>query len=621
MLRLVSVARPRWERRRRVVKVVIVLACVLLVVGAGTVIIALISGASLKETKRDLAIAAPIVVIVAGLAGIGSKLRSTLQSQGAKRDRSRLVHAQLVDSDRLVDRSGEMVELIQALARSREVNCWGQKGAGKSFLLKHFADVINGYRAENSGHPKARKVSAALYFDVADTVGFAEIEARVCREVLGKENGTWNDFIAYVTKKFPRRRILLILDNANTPSLWPAVGRAAYDYLAQRPGDCLILGSVSKVTLVNITPEPVLVSGLNLASTEELIANRGFVLDREELKKLHAQFNGLPYYTGLFAAIEGGAPGTRATAELETAVDIELIPTLGPQTRRLLAYASLFAVVARQISIDDLEQCPLVNLDAQLEADEGLLTPLADRRRQFGIHDVLRDAVLRTVDPEVSEAALHLFQRARRQGRQVNAALFAMFADPDAIGADAFDAALEPVIRKAVDSRDYSVLESLHGRAKQSSRMQEFITEDQNRHELFCWGHATQLAGLGQYAQAEAELLSTGLLSAARRQVDRGSELDPDMRFLLADITHLQNRYDDAAQMFEELGRWAWETGNKKASRPLCLGSRTRTPTSGEGSRRRSRPLRAGRGVWQPRGRTVFPGLLDHRRDWHQGVS
>ena len=81
----------------------------------------------------------------------------------------------------------------------------------------------------------------------------------------------------------------------------------------------------------------------------------------EEVETLHTQFKGLPYYTGLFA-IFGGAPGSEEIADLEAALDTDLIPKLDEPTRLLLAYGALFAMVSRQISMDDLEHCSLPNL-------------------------------------------------------------------------------------------------------------------------------------------------------------------------------------------------------------------------------------------------------------------
>lgn len=553
-----TVQRSKWERRRRVSAIVLSAVCAAVLIGVCIIVYGFISGASADEVRGVLAIAAPSAALVGALVGIVARVPALLRRLLRRQDRAGLVRPKLIHTDYLVDRTKEVSELTASLANSGEINCWGAKGAGKSFLLKHLSDVVNGYRLPNPDHPSVTGIDAAIYFDLAEAVGAAGIERDLPRQIMKQENATWDDFVRHVAERFPRQRVLLILDNANTPALWPAVGGAAYSYRASRPEDLLIFGSVQKVALNNFTPTRVPISGLDLHSTSELIANKGVEMGSEEVESLHRQFNGLPYYTGLFAVYGGGASGSGGAAELETVLDTDLIPTLGLPTRSLLAYGALLALVSRQISIEDLEHCSLPNLDLQLQADEGLLTPLADHGRQFGMHDVLRDSVLRVVEPEVGDAATHLFQVARSEGRLVEAALFAMFADPDEVGASVFDAVLGRVIRSAVESRDYAVLENLHDRSRQSTRMRRFIAEDQERHELFCWGRAAQLAGLGQYGEAEDELLSFGVGDRAQSSwADTSSNLDPQIRFLLADIAHLQNRYDDAAQMFLELGDWA----------------------------------------------------------------
>jgi len=554
----VTVQRSKWERRQRVIAIVLSAACAAALIGICIVAYGFISGASAGEIRGVLAIAAPSAAIIGALVGIAAKVPAILRRLSRRQDRAGMVRPKLIHNDHLVDRTGEIIELTTLLADSGVVNCWGAKGAGKSFLLKHFSDVVNGYRRSNPGHPSATGIDAAIYFDLAEAVGAAAIERDLPRQVMNNEKATWDDFVRHVSKRFRRQRVLLILDNANTPGLWSAVGEAAYSYRAGRPEDLLIFGSVKKIALNNFALNRVPISGLDAQFTGDLIANKGVEMSPEEVESLHRQFNGLPYYTGLFAVYGGGGPDSGDAAELETALDTDLIPTLGSPTRSLLAYGALLALVSRQISIEDLEHCSLPNLDVQLQADEGLLTPLADHGRLFGMHDVLRDSVLRVVDPEVGDAASHLFQVARSEGRLVEAALFAMFADPAEVGASAFDAVLGQVIRDAVDSRDYAVLENLHSRSRQSTRMRRFIAEDRERHGLFCWSRAAQLAGLGRYGEAENELLSAGVGGQTRAHPDGASlSLDPQIRFLLADIAHLQNRYDDAERMFSELGDWA----------------------------------------------------------------
>ena len=54
----------------------------------------------------------------------------------------------------------------------------------------------------------------------------------------------------------------------------------------------------------------------------------------------------------------------------------------------------------------------------------------------------------------------------------------------------------------------------------------------------------------------------------------RSPALAPNIRFLLADIAHLQNRYDDAAEMFLELGEWADSVGNHPKLHARCTWGR-----------------------------------------------
>jgi tetratricopeptide (TPR) repeat protein len=567
-------SRSRWQRRQRTVVIVVSLACGLLAICTGVAIYALVSGASEKEVRGVLTIAAPVVAIVSGSIGIVGKVPPFLRRWLERRDRSRMVHPQLVHNDLLVDRAKEVGEVTEALADVGLVNCWGTKGAGKSYLLKHFSDVVNGYRDAGPAYPSRGDVGAALYFDLAEAVGFRGIETEVCRQVLGEQDGTWEQFVRYVGEKFPRERVLLILDNANTPALWPAVGGAAYRYRTERPGDMVVFGSVRRIALSNFQPKPrpVAISGLTLPFTRKLVAAKGVTMSPEEVESLHTQFKGLPYYTGLFAIFGGVAPDSDETADLEAALDTDLIPRFDEATRRLLAYGALFAMVSRQISTEDLEHCSLPNLDLHLSANEGLLTPLADQGRLFGMHDVLRDSVLRSVDPEVCDAATHLFGVACRRGHLVEAAHFAMFADSSRIAEGGFDSVLGRVIRDAVESRDYAVLDNLHTRSMQVARTREFIVADRDRHQLFCWGRATLLAGLGKYQQAEDELLATE--PEGHAQVAVNGALAPNIRFLLADIAHLQNRYDDAAEMFSELGEWAVSVGKDPALHARCTWGR-----------------------------------------------
>lgn len=556
------------NRGRRAARIALGIAGVCLVAFLVVAVLKLMQATASAQTAQRLSIA---LVVSGSLSAAAALTATALAVWKAYSERQQLIDLQapnLMKHDRLINRSGEMEELIRRIDEPNVVNCHGPRGAGKSFLLEHLADVINGHRRPADGHRRPKRAKVALYFDLADAAGFAEVQAQVCQAALGQPDATWASFIGSIKKRFKGRRVLLILDNVNSPGLWRPLGEAAYRYLASRPHDRLVLGSIDPVTLSNLDIEHMPVSGLNLEATGELIAARGVEISRRELGELHSGCNGLPLYVRLLAAYGGEADSRLGTA----VVDEQLVPELPPTARRLLSYASLIALMSRRIPYNELERCLLMNLDGELEIVERrtLMTPIPDDSRRFKIHDVVRDTALRVLEPEVSEASLHLFNRACEKSQAEHAALYGMFADPAEVGTRRFHEVLEQVIPTAVKARNYALLGNLHSRAQEHGRILEFIAADQRRTDLFCFARASELAGLGCYKEAEDELLSSSIVRMRWQSDTEASDLKAELRFLQADVAHLLNRYDEAAQMFHELGEWSANTG-RPGLRARCV--------------------------------------------------
>lgn len=533
-----------------------------LVVFLAFVAVRLMQAAPSRATDQRLTIAQVVFAALSAGAALMATALTFAQAHAHGRRLFDLLTPRLLKDERLINRSDEMRDLVERIDACRAVGFHGPHGAGKSFLLGHLADVVNGHRPPAPGQPKPRRVAAALYFDLADAAGFAGVQAQICRAALGDAEATWDDFMRSVKRSFKRRRVLLILDNVNSPGLWRQLGEAAYQYVASRPNDRIVFGSIDPVTLGNLDVEHVRMVGLDLAATKELVATRGVQMSCEELVDLHGECNGLPLYVRLLTVYGDGGRSGHGTA----VIDEQLIPELPPDARQLLSYASLMALIERRISVGELQRCPLADLEDQLEITENrtLITWIPDDDgRHFKLHDIVRDKALRALDPEVSEAALFLLERACERGRLEHAALYAMFADPEAIGATRFDELLEQVIRTAVKARNYALLGNLHARAHEHTRILRFLSADQGRSDLFCYARASELAGLGRYTDAEEEVLSSSVVRTRWQRGSHGTDLQADLRFLQADVAHLLNRYDEAAQMFEELGDWA-----AAASRP-----------------------------------------------------
>ena len=464
-------------------------------------------------TERHLLTASELAAIIGALTGAAALLLARWPRSGVSERRPNLISRHLLPDEELVDRVDDMQGLVEQIDRAHVVNCYGQRGSGKSFLLGHLTDVVNGYRARGSGRAP-RRVTAALYFDLADATGFQEVQGQLLLATLGRRDGAWADFIGYVEQEFADRPILLILDNMNAPGLWPALGKAAYEYRARRPSDKLVLGSIEPVALINLEVRHVELRGLDATATEQLVVARGGQLSAVEVEELHAEYSGLPLYTCLMAARSADSSTGPSIREVENVLDPQFLRDLPPETRRLLSYSSLMALVSRQVTVARLEACPLADIELELESAcrLSLMTRLPEGAgRALKIHDIVRDAVLHALAPEVDEAASFLFERALCNGERVDAALFAIFAEPERTGAKQFDEVLGPVIHSAVISRNHALLTSVHERASQSRRMREFIARDRDRADLFAYGRASELAGLGKYVAAEEASVASSI--------------------------------------------------------------------------------------------------------------
>ncbi len=548
-------------------RVALLIAAACLAVVLGIAIARLMAAAPSDAAKQHLAVAQAIAGALSAIAAVSGALLARSQAPSRGKRLSDMLTPQLLDEERLINRTTELRDLVARIDDSRAVGCHGPRGAGKSFLLEHLTDVINGHRPLSPGQPRPSRVAAALYFDLADAVGFAEAQAQICGAALGDRTGTWEDFAFSVQSEFKRRRVVLILDNVNSEGMWRQLGQAAHRYCAVRRTDRILFGSIDQVVLSNLDVAQVPVLGLDLDATEELVATRGVTLSHEDLVALHSDWRGLPFYVRLFTAQDGRL----APAALS---DQRIIPEISEETRRLLAHMSLVALVARRISVGDLRGCAVANLEEQLgelAVRRALVSPIPEgRERRFKIHDIVRDTALRELGSDVENAALALFQRAYGHGDLEHAALFAMFADPDQIETAQLDDLLEQVIRTAIKAKNYTLIGTLYTRASENAGVLQFIAEDESRADLFCFARASQLAGLGRCEEAEEEMLASSVVRRRWRRDTEGSDLQGNLRFMQADLAHLLNRYDESARMFEELGEWA-ATTDRTGLQALCV--------------------------------------------------
>jgi tetratricopeptide (TPR) repeat protein/cytochrome c553 len=515
-----------------------------------------------------------IVAVLGGLAAIttvASNVLVLLTAKDARPASSDLVVANLRTDAHFVDRDDEVKALARLLAEHACVSCHGSQGTGKSYLLQYFADVVNGHRRARSGHPETPEIAAAVYFDLADAAGWDQFVAQVCRMTLGDEVYSWQRFVNAMQEVFGDQQVLLILDNLNSQGLWPSIGKAAYAYLVARPDDRLVIGSIDPIAFDNLSPAQLEVVAFGTPAVQEFATARGIKMDLSAALELHQKTLGLPLFLKFILSQPGDLPGNRL-AVTNMMEDVLQAEPMRP-ARRALGFIALLALVERRILTSELRRLPIADVEAQLQrAESRSLVAIASREgsQAIQVHDIVRDNTLRVLADDVSEAARVLFELALDKEREVEACIFGLFADPSAIGEERLEHLLRAVTLGAVSTRNYALLETIHSRIVTSERMIAFVHAEADRRDLFSYGWASALAGLGQYREAEDELLASSVIGVRPGALDNLTDLQVELYYLLADVTHLQNRYDEAAAMFRDLAALSVARGDPRRE-SLCL--------------------------------------------------
>lgn len=548
------ISRRPWFPIAVVASVVVVIASILII----------LTRSSADETAVPvwLSILWAILGLSWAATGIASNFE-TIRSAG-QRDlkRHELLAPVLVEGESFVDRYGQLEQLTQSLMKSKCVNCHGQRGAGKSHMLGYLADIVNGNLTEQDGRIFPGEYEAALYFDLADAAGFDKFVESACRTTFpGAES--WHEFISRVESRFAGKRILLILDNVNLSSLWPAVGKASYEYIARRGEDSVILGSVDPVMFHNLSPAYVPIPTFDLAATAELARSQSSEVSDARVKDLFASSGGIPMFLRLILANEALPDVTTSELAIAQFLDAKVVPELDAETRDVVARLAVLSHTTRRTEIRQLQTPQVQNLDRclRLAQARSLLTVTGNgQRRLVRMHDLVRDSLIQLLPNETKSQSNNLTQSLYSEGDFVAASIAALFGDPHHSTVD-MATLFASVIETAVETRNYPYLETLWRGASTNPAVSQYFDDGGQRQALLAFARASQLAGSGQYAESESEILYLGkILNTPGLLSD---DLAFELKFLLADVAHLQNRYTEALDTFGELRQDAIEVNHQ----------------------------------------------------------
>lgn len=494
-----------------------------------------------------LSVAWALLGVIWAATGAANNITELRKRRPRNNARELLLRRVIRHDDSFVDRVEELRDMSTALVNARCINCHGYRGTGKSHLLGYLADVINEHRPQEAAHPVPVGFDAAIYFDMADAAGFDQFVQDHCTAAFTQAT-SWLQFVSLVDDEFGNERVLLVLDNVNLKGLWPSVGRAAYTFLTQRQSDAVVLGSVDPMQLYNLAPTHIPVDPFGHEAVRALVETSRSHVTQGEVDSLYDETGGLAVFLHLILANQP-VPHRNEEA-LEHFLTDQVFPELSPDAVRLLAAIAVLAHIRRIIMVQDLRVYPVGHFRSALNelTVRSLVTaPVVEASGGIRMHDTVRDAAIGALSNQVRDAAQIAVDEFASCDRVNDAAIVSLHCDPDTTELD-ISLILRTAIDAAVSSRNYALLHTVANGYATNDALMRYMRRDPRGRELMAYAQAAALTGEGRYQAAEAVLLEVGMPSPGWDDTFLFN-----FRYLLADLTHLQNRYDEAFEMFHDL--------------------------------------------------------------------
>jgi tetratricopeptide (TPR) repeat protein len=528
---------------------------------AGIVLIAL--AAWRDHTLPGFTIAIAVVGLIGTVVAIINGLLSIRSARfPSRRPRAALLEPRLTHADSFVDRGPETDILVDAIESHSVTNLHGRKGSGKSHFLAFVSDVANGHRKPGANRSALRRLTdyQVLYFDLSDAMGFDDIVKRLFLANFPDQPASWEQLTHIVGTSFGQRPVILILDNVNSEGISTSLGRAIYYYLAHRPSDRVVLGSIRPISFVNLDVHRLPFDGFNQAAITEFASASNVQLSSDQLEAIRASSDGLPIFLRLlFAHWDHGAKIPPGTANgIRVLLREAIAPRLIEDARQLLVGIALLSILNAEVIGDDLRRLPISGLEEALEELRAYSLINVRHRaatRVVKLHDLVRDAVIEVLDAAVGPMARDLAVAAEKRGADREAALLWLFAAPNGLDAEATRERVISAILVAVDAKDYPFLSSVALIAATRAEVKKIGLGHVRLSDALIFAEASAFTGVGKYEEALISLEGLSAATARKLQAADGefSLLEFELAYLQANLLHLQNRYDEALDAFGAL--------------------------------------------------------------------
>lgn len=512
-------------------------------------------GSFLQERHYLFSITWAVVGAIWALLGIISLLKQNDSSRTAPRLHKRA----LVDISRFVNRVDDLNALIVLASKHTLISVFGQKGVGKSELLKVFCDLLNVRKKDRIHFPvqfpnqdEDITPKAAFYVDLVDKVGSDRVLNQMATSICGTSLDSIQDLAAHVDSRYRKKPILIILDNVNNIATSHQIIQSITQYQLERPKDVVILGSIHRLTNPHVNCCPHEVHPFPESHCRLFLEKRGLQIGESEIARYVAKTYGLPLYLNLVALNDALITG-ESDDSFSGYFLSQIYNQLPDGDQELFLFICLCNLTVTTISKRDLRGSALPRIDSGLKRLAQFSTIIETRvgdAAEIKVHDLLRDICLEFERENLSQSAVAAANFIGEIDELAAAPLWALCSQQRVPA----NLALEQKVAVEISNNNFAFLLSFWEIAENWAAEDSAIHKDENLYDVAIYGNIVALLGIGHYKKAEEIVKSSATHRLRATRIDRlQTRLEFDFHFSRCDLDHLLNRYELAREQVQLL--------------------------------------------------------------------
>ncbi len=516
-----------------------------------------------------------LLSIIGSIASIIGLIQDSSKYQNKFKHSKIIIRQYSLNHAQFTNRISEFQQLIEKISGNSLINVFGDKGVGKSELLKLISDIINGNISKDfkNEHPNIMEISnlkkvKSLYFDISDKTGYTDIVNELSEKTCSTTSSNINNFMESIKYNFKNIKLIIILDNINNKGSRKDIENVIEFYHGHRPNDVFIIGSIKRFNTFKYTVEDVEILPFKEKEIALLAFKKNKKVSEANLKNLFAISQGLPIFLNFILNNYNNENISDKILLLSMKeYFIETLSGLSDDSLELLKCASFFSISKVELSYNLLRELGYENIENKIsELKQYSLVIINPTLNTFKIHDQVSDIIIEYYYKQTEEINSRIAKYYKKYENNREYVLHTLVSD---LLIYEYNYVIN-IINEELEKDNYAFLISVGQLIKKFDRSCYIANQIPDLYNIITYTHLYAIMGIGDYIDAANFVKNFSKMPYSFSSiVNVESQIEFDFHFLWADLDHLQNKYTMAIQNFEILKAKA-ESLNFVKSIPKC---------------------------------------------------